>query len=630
VLRTRWLIAGLTSAGIVLALPVPASAHAVLESSSPAAGTQLDAAPRVLTLNFSESVDPGLSSVTVTDTGGASLAAGGLEAVSATSLKVGLVEMAEQIGIVTWRAYSRVDGHVTVGSFAFGVGVDPTGVEIVEPKPPPPTILSIGGRTLFLAGLALLLGAATLAVTGAPGQGLWAMSGTAISLLGLAAFGHQQRLDSGASAMTFLGTPIGLAILYRGAALGAAGLFAAAMRRWKRAAIGVLLAGAAAAAVHVANGHAGAFGMRDIIGQTVHVVAVGAWAGGLLPLAWLLARHGGEAATYARRFSGIALPAVVLIVLTGSFRSWNEVGGLSGLTASGYGWTLIVKVALLIGVLALAWVNRQKNLPKATADAAPLRRTVAKEAVLVGAIIAASGVLANLAPPVDPTAEASFEMRASGTSFAGDLAAEIIVNPGLPGPNRVTVELSDPIAERALDDVDASLRVRYRGRPGSEPIDVELEHEGEGVYAADTSAFSLPGPYEVTILAQGSARSRQVLTALATPTPQDVSVIDGSPSIYDIRADDGSSIQMYLDPGEAGTNEVHATFFGPDGKERDDLSDFVVTGTRDVGVRVFVLRQFSPGHVVANATLEAGRWRFDATAETSDGAVLSAWFVTEL
>ena len=49
----------------------PAAAHASLLATDPAAGAVLDAAPREVTLTFSEEVDPTLAAVTLTGPDGA-------------------------------------------------------------------------------------------------------------------------------------------------------------------------------------------------------------------------------------------------------------------------------------------------------------------------------------------------------------------------------------------------------------------------------------------------------------------------------------------------------------------------------------------------------------------------------
>ena len=66
---------------------------------------------------------------------------------------------------MSWRVVSKDDGHVTAGSFAFGVGVPaPTATPQAQAAPqgetPSPSAAATAARLALYAGLALLVGAA--------------------------------------------------------------------------------------------------------------------------------------------------------------------------------------------------------------------------------------------------------------------------------------------------------------------------------------------------------------------------------------------------------------------------------------------------------------------------------------
>src|SRR5262245_19665311 len=73
-----------------------------------------------------------------------------------------------------------------------------------------------------------------------------------------------------------------------------------------------------------------------LIADALHLVAAGVWLGALLPLAWLLraasVEAGADARPYAvlaiRRFSAVALAAILTLVVTGLWNTWVEVGGV--------------------------------------------------------------------------------------------------------------------------------------------------------------------------------------------------------------------------------------------------------------------------------------------------------------
>ena len=84
-LRTRSWLAAFAVAALSAALPAAAAAHAELESSTPAAGANLDTAPTTVTLTFSEELKPDGSSFTVKDADGHEVGSGELTSTSPTA-----------------------------------------------------------------------------------------------------------------------------------------------------------------------------------------------------------------------------------------------------------------------------------------------------------------------------------------------------------------------------------------------------------------------------------------------------------------------------------------------------------------------------------------------------------------
>ena len=112
-----------TAAAVALALAAgQASAHARLILGSPKAGATV-AAPKELKLQYSETIVPGASSVTVAGPGGAAVATGKL-ALDAKDKRVVHLPFAAAPGPgpykVSWKMKTP-DGHTTDGDFAFTV-----------------------------------------------------------------------------------------------------------------------------------------------------------------------------------------------------------------------------------------------------------------------------------------------------------------------------------------------------------------------------------------------------------------------------------------------------------------------------------------------------------------------------
>ncbi len=141
----------------------------------------------------------------------------------------------------------------------------------------------------------------------------------------------------------------------------------------------------------------------------LHVVAAGAWPGGLLPLALLLAqaRRGPNLALPVRkvtqRFSRLSVAAVSILALSGLFNSIGLVGTLSALWPSIYGRLILCKISLLAGMVGFGAVNRrliqQDGSGSASDIVRSLWRNVAWESVLAVCVLLATEALAMSAPP---------------------------------------------------------------------------------------------------------------------------------------------------------------------------------------------------------------------------------------
>jgi methionine-rich copper-binding protein CopC len=98
----------------------PVLAHAFLQHADPGAGAQLNAAPKTLTLVFSEKLEPVFSGVSVTDGAGHDMEASQAK-ISDASMMVALKPLAPGSYRVSWHVVS-LDTHRTEGSYKFKVG----------------------------------------------------------------------------------------------------------------------------------------------------------------------------------------------------------------------------------------------------------------------------------------------------------------------------------------------------------------------------------------------------------------------------------------------------------------------------------------------------------------------------
>ena len=189
----------LAVAGALLALllvPSAASAHAILESSSPQRGATLREQPRSVSLTFSESVEANFGAVRVFDSGakrvddGRTTHPGGSGAKLAVGLKPGL---ADGTYVATYRVISA-DSHPVSGGLVFSIGAPgaaaaPTVAELIgDSRAGPLTQATFGlargltylATALVLGGLLFLLAVWLPALRSAAGAGEeWEQASTA-------------------------------------------------------------------------------------------------------------------------------------------------------------------------------------------------------------------------------------------------------------------------------------------------------------------------------------------------------------------------------------------------------------------------------------------------------------------
>lgn len=141
------------------------------------------------------------------------------------------------------------------------------------------------------------------------------------------------------------------------------------------------------------GGHAGSHGGAGSIAvDTVHVLAAGAWLGGLAVLA-LAARRGDRAAATTAFAPGARLAFAVLLA-TGVLNGLLRLGGVTALGDGDYGALVAVKLGLAAAIAAVAALAARRR-PATGVTAAQL--TV--ELTLGAAALAAAAILVETAPP---------------------------------------------------------------------------------------------------------------------------------------------------------------------------------------------------------------------------------------
>lgn len=136
---------------------------------------------------------------------------------------------------------------------------------------------------------------------------------------------------------------------------------------WARPPLVIPAAGAVAGVVGiVATGPP-----RSLLIGSVHLLAAGIWAGGILTMAFLRPPQGwrgADASLLVERFARVALIAFGVTALTGVIQATDRLHDVSDLWTTAYGLVLSFKVlgVAAMGALSLAW---RRGLPVARLDA---------------------------------------------------------------------------------------------------------------------------------------------------------------------------------------------------------------------------------------------------------------------
>tara|TARA_B100000809_G_scaffold8137_2_gene7922 strand:- start:3365 stop:4282 length:918 start_codon:yes stop_codon:yes gene_type:complete len=159
------------------------------------------------------------------------------------------------------------------------------------------------------------------------------------------------------------------------------------------------------------TGHAnGTEGLRwiSISGDLIHVSAAGVWIGGLTLVllserAWKIRD---QSANYTLLpelvpvFSRVALPAVVILLLTGTLAAWMHLPSLGALITTSYGRTLMVKLGLVFIVLSIGLLNWRRITPRLLDVDGPraMRKSAALELLFAHAVLLVTAVLTRTSP----------------------------------------------------------------------------------------------------------------------------------------------------------------------------------------------------------------------------------------
>ncbi|MDX2595358.1 copper resistance protein CopC [Streptomyces sp. WI03-4A] len=623
-LRTLVLLL-LTVTGALLAGAAPASAHAALTGSDPAQGVVVDKAPTQVSLTFSEKVAMNDDSLQVLDPKGKNVETGAPVNPGGTTYAVKLKgNLPKGTYTVAYQVVSE-DSHPVSGAYTFSIGAPSqtvvSGVGTAAGGGVVGALYAVG-RYVSYAGFIVLAGGAAfvlacwqrgsgvravqrlvvggwLALTAATLwllllRGSYTSSGKFGDVFDLNLLGQVLQTKTGAALVSRL-------LLLAAAALFIAVLFGAYNRREEPAEKRDLTFGLAVGGVVVAAGLAASWAMAEHAStglqpgiampvDVLHLLAVAAWLGGLTALLVALYRAPAETpvdSAAVHRFSRVAFGSVVVLVATGTYQSWRQLGSWSAFTETRYGQLLLVKIALVALLVGIAWISRGwtgRLLETAGARTAEkARREKEREKEQVGS--AAGKPAGRKSASGDDTRAAQLARQRA----AMDAARQKRLRDA--DPNRFGLRRS-VLAEAGVAVVLLAVTTWLtQTEPGRTELDAK----------ASTSSSS----------SSSSSSPANSSGALTLDMPFDTGGTDGK-----------GLVRIDLDPARVGGNEMHVYVQRPNGRAFDvpEVKVAFTLEAKKLGPLPVTPDHVTTGHWSASGVQipMAGDWEIAVTVRTSD------------
>lgn len=454
-IRIRTRLALVVAALAVVVTPALLFAHARLVRSTPAANTQLTTSPTALNLWFSEHPELRFSTVELFDSAGTAIGLGTLAAMPGDGMGLS-VPIPQPLGdgryTVVWHT-AAADGHATAGRFSFSVtaanapAVPPVSPSVLASSPTqssaPNSVVAPSATPNLSTALRWAELVAVLAIIGTMIFRLFVLPEAKLPApLAADSADRARRLAQAALLLFVIATltrVIGQSDLIPNAANARLAAVMTVMQdtRWGRgwligafgavmAGVGLIIARRAYAGWIVASlgavaiclgesytGHAGAMTRHpsvSIAADLAHVLGAGGWVGGLATvlLAGLPALRSLEASERAhagsrlvRAYHRAAVECVLLTVLAALVAVWLRFDTLDALWTTLYGRILLIKIALVAGLLGFGWHHyRTAVRPEWSDDTRPeFVRSAAVELLLGAFVVAVTALLISTAMP---------------------------------------------------------------------------------------------------------------------------------------------------------------------------------------------------------------------------------------
>jgi len=370
--------------------------------------------------------------------------------------------------------------------------------------------------------------------------------------------------------------------------------------------------------------------------DVLHLLAVAAWLGGLAALVVSLYWGPPVERAAVRRFSRIAFGSVVVLVATGLYQSWRQVGTWRALTETAYGRLLLIKVALVVVLVGIAWLSRQwtgrlAEVPAGEAAAAGLRAAEDAEQEAERDAAKASGQEEREAAEADEeedgreaekaTVGASATAAATATTAAAGSAPKSDSSPVSDHHTSADDDAADPARAAQLARQQAAVRTaRTKRQRDADPERLGLRRSvlAEAAVAVVVLVVTTvltatePGRTEAAVKATSGGQTAE------TGRPQTLTIP------FDTGGPDGKgTARVRLAPGSSGrANTLQLRITDPSGKVRDvpEVKVSFTQKAKKLGPLSVTTRHTAKGQWRASGIQlpVPGKWQLSLVVRTSD------------
>jgi copper transport protein len=502
------LIAALATLLWCLCFATGASAHASLIATDPSDGSVFAEAPKMVQLRFNEGVAPAV--INLIDATGKKRTDIAVKAVDQSILVTLPQDLPRGTQVVSYRVISQ-DGHPVGGSLMFSIGAA-TGAPAEAAKESGAINILIW-LTRIGVYLGLFVGVGGVFFVGWIGRaraatGIIVAALTAGIVSALASLGLQglDALDLGLGDVwapavwkAALTTSLGPSLLVAIAAMAASLVtLLTAQKTLVRLLAALALAGVGLSLA--ATGHAATAPPQWLTRPTVflHGIGVAYWVGAFAPLIAMAVSPGPVLLPALNRFSRIAVLVVGMLVLTGLTLAVIQLESFRALVETKYGLILSTKLVLVIGLLALAALNRFRLTPAIAVNPTathPLVRSIAFEGAIAVAILAAVAGWRFTPPPRSLAAVAETPLAVH--IHTEEAMFQVLVSPGTVGTDSFVLQLMQGDAS-PLVAKGATLILSLPER-GIEPMERPAALGSDGYWHVRNVPIPYPGHWHMRI-----------------------------------------------------------------------------------------------------------------------------------